>query len=445
MSNIISLDEKVSSYISDARYAKLNEADAGVMSALLKNTGLAAAGELMGESTNAADVAQFTPILMPIVRRVYPALIANQLLGVQPLTMPTGYVYAIVNRYTGNSVDGLISPTNKGQILVLEAAVAKGDVITGATSGATGKVIHVEKEGKVALVELTTDGKVFQNEGVDKGTNVVNVYTNEATFHKILENYTGPHSTAAGEVLAKDMNTVGFGIERQAVEAKTRKLKAEYTLEMYEDLKNQHGILADDHLANLISAELQNEIDREVVQFVNNIATVVPDPMAPGGKFKDLGRWEIERYRCNAIKIDLEARNIGLKTRRGSGNTLLVSPKVATMLEQIGTFKLADSSANIAPDIFTGAVGSYAGRFNVIVDQYAENDYVTILYKGNTAQDNLGFFCPYVPLSFQKLINPDGGQPSLIARVRYGMIYNPLEPQNYARSFGIDLSGTVLA
>ena len=155
------------------------------------------------------------------------------------------------------------------------------------------------------------------------------------------------------------MNTVGFGIEKKTVEAVTRKLKAEYTLEMYEDLKNQHGILADEHLSNLIAAELQTEIDREIINYVNNLATVVPDTMSPGKTYKDLGRFEIERYRMNAIKIDLEARNIGLMTRRGSGNTLIVSPKVATMLDQIGGYKFVDSSSNISTDVFTGNVGTY--------------------------------------------------------------------------------------
>lgn len=440
---IVPLEEKVKKYINDDKYVKLNENDANLMSTLLTNTAYAAEGKLQNESTLAGDVAQFTPILMPIVRRVYPALIANQLLGVQPLTMPTGYIYALVNRYTGNKRDGVISPTNRGQILIFENTVRKGSDITGDTSGATGKIIHVEKDGKTALVQLTND-KLFQNENAS-GNTITKVYSNEATFHKILESYTGPYVTSAAEKLAEDMQTVGFGIEKKTVEAINRKLKAEYTLEMYEDLKNQHGILADEHLSNLIAAEIQIEVDREIIKFTNDVATVVPDSLSPGNALKDSGRWEIERYRANAIKIDLEARNIGIKTRRGSGNTLLVSPKVATMLDQIGSFKLATSMSNIATDIFTGNVGTYDGRYTVIVDQYATTDYVTVLYKGSSAQDNFGFFCPYVPLSFQNVVNPESGQPAIIARLRYGLTTNPLEPENYVRTFGVDLAGTVLA
>lgn len=438
------LNEKIQEHIKNEKYAPLSESFSPIMEGLLTNTALAAEGRILGESTLSGDVAQFTPILMPIVRRVYPALVANHLLGIQPLTMPTGYIYALVNRYTGNKKDGAISPVNKGQILVFEAAVTKGETVTGNTSNATGKIIHVEADGKTALVQLTNDKK-FQIEAANTGTSIKAVYSNESTFHKVLKDYAGPYKTNVAEKLADDMNTVGLGIERVPVEAIARKLKAEYTLEMYEDLKNQHGVLADEHLANLIAAELQTEIDREIVGFVNNLATVVPDSMSPGAQFKDSGRWEVERYRANAIKIDLEARNIGLKTRRGSGNTLLVSPKVATMLDHIGSYKLTSTAANISNDIFTGNVGTYDGRYNVIVDQWAESEYCTVLYKGATAQDNLGFFCPYVPLSFQSVVNPDSGQPAIISRVRYGLTANPLEAFNYARTFGVDLTGTVLA
>ncbi len=445
----MTLNEKIEGYIKDSKFAPLNESDAVIMNTLLKNTALAAEGQLQGlvESSTSADIAQFTPILMPVVRRAYPALIANHLLGVQPMTMPTGFVYALVNRYTGDSqADSQVTPVNKAQIVVFDAEESKGSTITGTTSSAEGKIIHLEKDKKTALVLLTSETKFQAGEATSGGnsSNVVKVYSNEANFLKILKTYTGPYNTASGEKLAKDMATVGFGIERKEVVAGTRKLKAEYTLEMYDDLKAQHGLLVDEELTALISAELQNEVDREVVDFVNETATPVADAMAPGGAGKDFGRWELERYRANAIKIDIEARNIGVETKRGSGNVLLVSPKVATMLQQIGDFKLANGSSSINHNIFTGNVGTFDGRYNVVVDQYAADDYITVLYKGSSRQDSLGFFCPYVPLSFQKVIQPDSGQPAIISRLRYGMVRNPLAPETYARSFGIDFTGTAL-
>lgn len=446
----MTLNEKIEGYIKDSKFAPLNESDAVIMNTLLKNTALAAEGQLQGlvESSTSADIAQFTPILMPVVRRAYPALIANHLLGIQPMTMPTGFVYALVNRYTGDSQeDSNVTPVNKAQIVVFDQEVTKSkSPVTGGTSNAEGVIIHLEADKKTALIKLTGDTKFQTGETASGGAtgNIVKVYSNEANFLKILKTYTGPYNTAAGEKLAKDMATVGFGIERKEVVAGTRKLKAEYTLEMYDDLKAQHGLLVDEELTALISAELQNEVDREVVDFVNDTATVVADAIAPGGAGKDFGRWELERYRANAIKIDIEARNIGVETKRGSGNVLLVSPKVATMLQQIGDFKLANGSSSINHNIFTGNVGTFDNRYQVVVDQYAASDYITVLYKGTSRQDSLGFFCPYVPLSFQKVIQPDSGQPAIISRLRYGMVRNPLAPETYARTFALDFTGTAL-
>ena len=441
----MTLNEKVESYIKDSKYAPLTESDAVIMNTLLKNTALAAEGQMPGltEASLSGDIAQFTPILMPVVRRAYPALIANHLLGIQPMTMPTGYAYALVNRYTGTSeADKSVSPVNGAQIVVFT-----NDVTVGASLD-KGDVIHVEEDKKTALVKLTDVSQKYTTAVSDTtGGQVVAVYTNEANFLKILKGYTGPVTTAEGEQLAKDMATVGFGIERVSIEAKTRKLKAEYTLEMYDDLKAQHGLLVDEELTALIAAEVQNEIDREVVQFVNDTATVVPNAAVASGKDinADYGRWELERYRAQAIKIDLEARNVGIETKRGSANVILCSPKVATMLEQIGDFKLAQGSASINQNLFAGNVGTFMGRYTVVVDQYASSDYVTVLYKGTSRQDSLGFFCPYVPLSFQRVIQPDSGQPAIISRVRYGLIRNPLAPETYARTFGVSLANTVLA
>ena len=443
------LNEKIQSYIEDTKYAPLSESDASSMRILLANTGLAAAGELpgMNEASLSGDVAQFTPILMPVVRRAYPALIANHILGVQPMTMPTGYVYALVNRYTGTSeADKSVSPVDKAQIVVLTQAVDVGAEIKDKNDAeAKGKVIHIEKDGVTALVKLTK-GKFDTTKEDATAGKVVAVYSNEANFLKILKNYTGGHSTAKGEQLAKDMATVGFGIMRQSVEAQTRKLKAEYTLEMYDDLKAQHGLLVDEELTSLISAELQNELDRECVDFVNGLATVVPDAAIADKATYDakFGRWELERYRAQAVKIDLEARNVGIQTKKGSANVILCSPKVATMLQQIGDFKLADSSSSINHNIFAGNVGTF-GKYTVICDQYAASDYITVIYKGASRQDAIGFFAPYCPLSLSRVINPDSGQPAIIARVRYGLVANPLAPETYARTFGVDLSNTILA
>lgn len=421
----------------------LTEADKSVMSVLLNNTN-SEIEKLMSESTFSGDIAQFTPIMLPLVRRLYPTLIANELLGIQPMTSPTGFIYSLVNRYTGNGIkDEQTDSAKAGQILLFASksdVPAKGTDITGGTSGATGKVIYTEDNK--ALVKV--NGTLFQVESLT-GTStsaIKGVYTNEATFKNILKGYTGAVTTAVGEKLGVDMAEVGFSIEKKAVEVKTRKLKGRYTLEMYEDLKAQHGLLADEELMSLMSSELQSEIDREVVDFVNSNAVVTPNAFAP--KNAD-GRWEIEKYRAEVIKIANEARQIGIDTKRGQANVILCSPKVVTMLEQVGSFKTAQIDSGVVQPISGGVAGVFDGKYKVICDQYATNDYVTMLYKGADRRDSMGFFAPYTPLSFIRTTDVESGQPALILRTRYALDTTPLNPEAYARTFGVDLSNTALA
>lgn len=436
-------DKDLKMLLESTKAPMLSEADKSVMTILLNNTS-AEIDRLMNESTVAGDISQFTPIMMPLVRRVYPTLIANELLGIQPMVMPTGFIYSLVNRYTGNGKPAEQTDTAKaGQILEF-ANVAdvptKGTAITGATSGATGSVIYTE--GKRALVKV--NGVMFQVEALTGGStsNVTAVYTNEATFKKILKNYTGSVTTAVGEKLATDMAEVGFGIEKKAVEVKTRKLKGRYTLEMYEDLKAQHGLLADEELMSLMSAELQSEIDREVVDFVNSNAVVTPNAFAPHSAD---GRWEIEKYRAEVIKIANEARQIGIDTKRGQANIILCSPKVVTMLEQVGSFRTAQQDSAVVQPLSGGVAGIFDGKYKVVCDQYATNDYATLLYKGADRRDSLGFFAPYTPLSFIRVTDVESGQPALILRTRYALDTTPLNPEAYARTFGVDFANTALA
>ncbi len=203
---------------------------------------------------------------------------------------------------------------------------------------------------------------------------------------------------------------------------------------------------------SLMSYEMQAELDREIVQFVNNNAAQLVDT-AFTTDTTDGGRWEIEKYRAQSIRISKEAAQIGLNTKRGQGNVLLVSPKVATMLEQVGTFKTAESNSSVSSPISGGVAGTFDGRFKVIVDQYAVSDYVTVLYKGADRRDAMGFFAPYVPMSFTKVTHADSGQPAVIAKTRYALdtipgISSPTSndrAQKYARSFGVNFTNTVLA
>jgi hypothetical protein len=439
--------DKIQALIESSKYADLVPTEAAMMKILLENAQKNFEQDLR-EGTLSGDVAQFTPILMPMVRRVYPNLIANEILGVQPMTMPTGYIYALTNRYTGTDYNK-VSPTAGAKIYKTASAhgLSEGDTVEmGAVDGI---VVHVE-----GLYVLVTTGSTALTVGADLGTSTVTeVYSNESTFYTILKNYTGTYSTAAAEQLGKDMKEIGFSIDKKTVEAKSRALKGQYSVELYQDLKSQHGLLADEEIMSLMSNEIQAEIDREIVGFVNANSTVVPDADFTNSGTDGSGRWAIEKYRTQGIKIAGEANQIGIDTKRGNGNILIVSPKVCTMLEQIGSFKVATQSSTVMNPVTGGGIaGIFDNRFKVIVDQYATSDYATVLYKGADRRDAMGFFAPYVPLSFTKVTHPDSGQPAIIAKMRYALDTIPGaisaasndRAKTYARTFGIDFTNTIL-
>lgn len=461
--------ENIQALLESSKFTPLSASDSAAMKLMLENTEKEHA-RLVSEGTLAGDVAQFTPILMPMVRRVYPNLIANELLGVQAMSMPTGFIYALTNAYTGTG-NNAANP-NSGAIIIditSSTGMVEGETISAATdvSGANptetgvGTILYVE--GNRLLVKVTS-GAFLVNDKVAEGaavaqnaTNAVTaVYSNEASFGRILKAYTGSYATAAAEALAKDMKEVGFSIAKKSVEAKSRALKGQYTVEMYQDLKAQHGLLADEEVMSLMSYEMQAEIDREVVDFVNTNATQLADTSFSAHTTQmqvDGGRWEIEKYRVQAIRISKESAQIGLDTKRGQGNTLLVSPKVATMLEQVGTFKTASQVSGVVAPVSGGVAGTFDGRFKVIVDQYAVSNYCTVLYKGADRRDAMGFFAPYVPASFTKVTNVDSGQPAIICKTRYALdtipgVASPTSndrAKTYARTFGVNFTNTVLA
>jgi len=478
--------KNIDALIESTKFPSLSDTDKAVMSMMLENT-QKEHNHLVNEGTFSGDVAQFTPILMPMVRRVYPNLIANELLGVQPMSMPTGFIYALTHEYTGNGIAGQGTNPNSNAIVADVTGVlippVIGDAVTFTPAGVgaavvTGTVLHFEPTtlatGVVATRVLLNgflpgsiaagatlafpDHAVGAVVGATVPATVGAVFSNEASFGTILHNYTGPYTTAQAEVLGTDMKELGFSISRKNVTAVSRALKGQYTVEMYQDLKAQHGLLADEEVMSLMSYEMQAEIDREVVNFVNANATQLPDTAfgavnAGAGAATVDGRWEVERYRAQSIRISAEAAQIGLATKRGQGNCLLVSPKVATMLEQVGTFKIAESAPGVSAPVSGGVAGTFDGRYKVIVDQYATADYCTVMYKGQDRRDAMGFFAPYIPMSFTKVTNQASGQPAVVAKTRYALdtipgISSPTSNDraaNYARSFAVNFANTVLA
>ena len=510
-------------------YKPLNEENTRLMNVLLKNT-QNAVRRMISEGTYTNDVAQFTPILLPMVRRIYPNLIAHELLGIQPMTMPTGYLFALVNEYLGTGLHKTASDT-KPRGVVYQLVDANGDPVdvlkdgvinvagyatnaqnpanglNGASVGASsgdeqvtttagtsiggGYVVYSE-EDKILVTWDGVTAKLAAGDAVP-GTNytVRNVWSNEACFNQILKYYTGDYhyetktvtdaqgNTVTQQVLVKgglatplaerlgvDMKEIGFTIQRKQVEAKSRNLKGRYTIEMFQDLQAQHDMDAETEMMNVMAQEIQAEIDRECVEFVRSVSQWLPDTtfggfhtttpnIANGGvatpTFMVDGRWEIERYRAQAIRIAKEATQIGIECKRGQGNVILVSPMVATMLEQTAKFNLAPVG-DINQPVSGGFAGIYDNRYRVIIDQYATDDYVTVMYKGADKRDALGFFAPYVPLTFTKTTNYESGQPAVVARTRYALATIPgIEnadsddrAKQYARSFSVDLNNSVL-
>ena len=449
------LNESINALIESEKFDKLDVPEASYMKMMLENAHKEHEMAL-SEGTVSGDIAIFTPIIMPLVRRVIPNLIANEVLGVQPMALPTGFIYALVNRYIG-SKEQPVKPTANGQILVLNdlTGVDLDSIITD-SAGSKGDVQYIEPDD---VADLTKGGKVLVNlesiplvvGATSVGTiNIDAVFTNELAFYQVLKNYTGSMSTAEAEVLGTKMNEVGFDIARKSVEARSRALKGRYSVEMYQDLKSQHGLAADQELMNLIGYEIHAELDREIVNFVNKNATQVANAFKPAAAD---GRWEIEKYRAEVIKMKRESTQIGLETKRGKANVMIVSPSTATMLQEVGSFKIATQASGTNAPVSGGVAGTFDNQFKVIVDQFSASNYCTMLYKGADKRDGMGFFSPYVPLSFTKVTDPESGQPAIIAKTRYALETTPGvenaisndRAKTYARSFGIDFTGTALA
>ena len=441
----------VRDYVNSNKFSQLDKKRAQDMSILLENTQNDIRRSL-NENTYSADIAQFTPILMPMIRRVFPNLIANELLCVQPMSMPTGFIYALTNQYLGTGLDHVGSRNSPSGVIYEvegESTLQLGDPVS------DGAVVYTEydkRNGTTKILCSFEDAKKKLSVGdTSLGNKIVGIYTNESSFGKILKNYTGPVYTAEAELLGENMKEIGFSIDRKSVEAKSRALKGSYTVEMYQDLKAQHQLSADEELMSLMQYEIQAELDREIVDFVNSNATHLPDtnfslPASASDIIIPDGRWEIERYRSNVIRIAKESAIIGIDTKRGQGNTLLVSPLVATMLEQVGSFQLAPVGSSINSPVSGGVAGVFDNRYKVVIDQYATSDYCTVLYKGDDRRDAMGFYCPYVPLQFTRVTDASSGQPAIIAKPRYALTTIPcVEHANsgdrastYARSFGVD-------
>jgi hypothetical protein len=393
-----------------------------VTAQLLENTEKALQEEkaqqsFMTETTNTTGgVAGFDPVLISLVRRAMPNLMAYDIAGVQPMTQPTGLIFAMKSHYSDQAGT---------EALFNEADTGFSGIASTGTSDHGGNSSSLDPD----FADANTDGDVDVDAAFGVGR---------------------PMATAAGEQLGVDgdnFQEMAFSIERTSVTAKTRALKAEYTMELAQDLKNVHGLDAETELANILSSEILAEINREVVRSVNQKAKLASAGGSAGGKagLFDLdadtdGRWSVEKYKALIMKIELEANAIAKDTRRGKGNFIICSSDVASALAAAGLLDYTPAlSTNLQVDdtgnTFAGVLN---GRMKVYIDPYATINYVTVGYRGSNPYDAGMFYCPYVPLTMVKAVGEQTFQPKIGFKTRYGMVANPFVTGAAGSELGTD-------
>ena len=374
-------------------------------------------------ASNGTTGANWNPVMIALVRRAMPNLMAYDLCGVQPMTGPTGLIFAMRSKYkTQKAGVGPGTAASSGvdaEALFDEAAVSySGDSAVGA-NGARGA------SGLVGATDTDTDSSI-----VDSGDTYVpgGLGTPPATA-----GYTTEQAEALGTASGTDFAEMGFTIEKSTVTARSRALKAEYTLELAQDLKAIHGLDAETELANILSTEILAEINREVIRTINAQAKIGSrqDGLQTKGIF-DLstdadGRWSVEKFKGLLVQLDRECNVIAKETRRGKGNTIICSSDVATALVASGMLDYSPSLSTQLNVDDTGNTfaGVLNGRIRVYIDPYAVADYVTVGYKGTNPYDAGVFYCPYVPLQMVRAVGENDFQPRIGFKTRYGMASNP--------------------
>jgi hypothetical protein len=364
---------------------------------ILREATTAGTGGFGGGANAGGPVAGFDPILISLVRRSLPNLIAYDICGVQPMTGPTGLIFAMRSRYAGQA------NTNDEAFFNEANTTHAGDY---------------PNDSQVALSVAGT-------------ANTTNTFVQNAAAGSGL-------TTSQAESLGSSdaMKEMAFAIEKVTVTALTRALKAEYTMELAQDLKAVHGLDAEQELANILSTEILAEINREVVRQVNISATVgAQENVATAGTF-DLdvdanGRWSVEKFKGLMFQLERESNAIAKATRRGKGNVMICSSDVASALQMAGVLDYTPALANNLQVDDTGNTfaGVLNGRIKVYIDPYFAASsgvhYATIGYKGTSAFDAGLFYCPYVPLQMVRAVGQDSFQPRIGFKTRYGMVANP--------------------
>jgi len=357
-------------------------------------------------ATSTGPVAGFDPVLISLIRRSMPKLIAYDICGVQPMTGPTGLIFAMRSSY-GTNRDFNAGAT---EALFNEADSDFSGRDAAGTSGFGSSTAHSGTNPSV--LNDATPGTYTRGTGMR---------TDESET-------LGTGSNAFAEM--------GFSIEKVTVTAKSRALKAEYSLELAQDLKAIHGLDAETELANILSTEVLAEINREVVRTIYTIAKPGAQNNTANAGIFDLdvdsnGRWSVEKFKGLLFQIERDANAIAQRTRRGKGNTILCSADVASALTMAGVLDYTPAlNANLnVDDTGNTFAGVLQGKYRVYIDPYSANvsanQYYVVGYKGSSPYDAGLFYCPYVPLQMVRAVGENSFQPKIGFKTRYGIVANP--------------------
>ena len=366
-------------------------------------------GEAAPTNATGNNVDNWDPILISLVRRAMPNLIAYDVAGVQPMTGPTGLIFAMRSRYTNQ---------------------------TGTEN---------------QYAEADSD---FSGAGTQAGTNPAVLNDGSPGTYTGGTGMTRGAAEALGDSASNSFAEMSFSIEKNSVEAKSRALKAEYTMELAQDLKAIHGLDAETELANILSSEILNEINRELIRTI--YVTAKPGAQidtATSGIFDmdvdSNGRWSVEKFKGLMFQLERDANAIAQETRRGKGNVIICSSDVASALQMAGVLDYTpalNNNLNVddAGNTFAGVLN---GRFKVYIDPYSANQaakqYYTVGYKGTSPYDAGLFYCPYVPLQMVRAVGENTFQPKIGFKTRYGLTANPFAGGATVRSGALTANDNV--
>lgn len=357
-------------------------------------------------SSNAGDGAidTYDPVLISLIRRSMPNLIAYDLCGVQPMTLPTGLIFALRSRYTNQ---------------------------TGTEALFNEALTHFASSASANTASVTAVG------GAQTGSDPTLLISSGNTAYTYAKGMTRSAAEALGDSATNGFNEMAFSIEKVSVTAVSKALKAEYSHELAQDLKAVHGLDAETELSNILSAEILAEINREVIRSIYATATIGAQQNTAAAGYFDLdvdsnGRWMVEKFKGLLFQIEREANQIAKATRRGKGNFVLCSSDVASAFRMAGyldynsamqkeTLEVDDTGNTFAGTLF--------GQYKVYIDPYANssagNQIAVVGYKGTSSFDAGLFYCPYIPLQMYRAVGQDTFQPKIGFKTRYGMVAHP--------------------